>query len=120
MATYRELNSRPASAFLNASAFHTAFDGGVDRGAEKYRETFELCKGFKAFHIGAYGTWSADCKDGSFMSSYEGIGYHAYTAYLLQAVLDSDCAFFVHRLENGGIVTYDMRAMQADRAGCAA
>ena len=120
MASYTELNNRPASAFLDASAFRTGWDTDAERAKEAYRKASEEMKGYKAFHVGAGGVWCADCKDGSFLSSCEGIGYHAYTAELLQAALDADCEFYVYRYAATGscaTVKFDIRAMQAGRDG---
>ena len=112
MASYTELNARPASDFLNPGLFRTDFDTDVDRRELRYGDELAKCKEYRAFHIGVNGTWSATTHCGGSVSSYEGIGYHAYTADLLRAVLDSDCAFIVHRIEDGKIVDYDVRAMQ--------
>ncbi len=111
MASYLDLNARSVSAFLDASAFRTSFDVSKDRGKERYQRELLCCAEYVTFHIGINGTWSATTREGGSVTSYEGIGYHAYTAELLQAVLDSDCAFVIHRLEDGKIVDYDMRAI---------
>jgi len=116
MASYADLNARPARDFLDAPSFGTDFDVDEDRSEQRYQDELKRCEGYTAFHIGINGTWSAKCKDGGHVSSYEGIGYHAYTADLLQAVLDSDCAFIVHRLEDDEIVDYDMRRLQREHA----
>jgi len=117
MANSSDLNSRPASAFLNADAFRTGYDVDLVRSQNRYRDELSKCADYVDFHIGINGVWSATTKGGADVSSYERIGYHAYSADLLQAALDSDCAFIVHRVENGTIVDYDLRELQADAAG---
>src|SRR5271157_1551404 len=113
MASYSELRKRPASDFLNAFNFRTVLDVSKDCKGQRYFKALEEMRGYTAFHIGAENVWSADCKGGSYLSSYEGIGYHSNTAELLQAALDSDCAFYVYRYEGNNPVKYDIRAMQA-------
>lgn len=112
MASYTDLNARPASDFLNPELFRTGFDTDADKREDRYQKELARCRDYTIFHIGANGTWSATTKDGGSVSSYEGIGYHAYTADLLRAVLDSDCPFIVHRDDGKGINPFNIRMMQ--------
>ncbi len=100
--------------FLDPTNFHTDFDIHSASKDEKYRRGLADCTEFSEVCIGINDVWSATGKNGALVRSYERIGYHPYTADLLLAFLDSDCAFFVYRDENGHIVKYDIRAMQAE------
>jgi len=121
MASYTELNARPASDFLNASLFETGYDVCLDRAKAKYDAFSADLNDFASVHVSVNGTWGATTKTGGSVSSYEGIGYHAYTSDLLQAILDSDCPFYVYRIENDELVKHDMRELQkAKRAESAA
>ena len=112
MANDTRLRTRPANAFLNPGDFRTPFDTVADKRESRYCDELKRCKDYAEFHIAINGTWSATTHDGGSVTSYERIGYHSYTADLLRAVLDSDCAFIVHRWEGNKVVDYDVRAMQ--------
>jgi hypothetical protein len=102
----------PASAFLNSLAFTTDFDVDDEKMEKRYEQEAAKCAEYTEFSIAINGVWSARTKSGGCVSSYERIGYHAYSADLLQAALDSDCAIYVYRNGDNGIVKHDLRAMQ--------
>ena len=103
---YKTLNLLPAETFLDPSKFVTDFDSRpIDGSIEKrqanakaqYAKGIETGKAAKTIFIGADGTWGATMKDGSSLTSYEGIGYHANTADLLKGFLDSGAEVVVYR-----------------------
>ena len=103
---YRELNALPASAFLNPDNFRTSMDGFPEKGyAEKqYAEALATSKNSKLVGVSRNGTWFADGKNGSYTTSYEGIGYHSCTYPIIQAFLDGPAEFGVYREDGYHIV----------------
>jgi hypothetical protein len=97
---YKELNDLKPEAFLVWEAFDTAFDGpygGGERGTEQYQKGLEIGHKSRYVFICCNSTWGARGKDGSQTSSYEGIGYHSCTKWLLRGFLDSGCPVKVYR-----------------------
>jgi len=103
----------PASAFLNSLAFSTDFDVDDEKMEKRYEQEAAKCAEYTEFSISITGVWSARTKDGGHVSSYERIGYHAYSADMLQAALDSDCAIYVYRVDDGKLVKHNLRDIQA-------
>ena len=89
MASYAVLNAMPASAFLEPKNFHTDLDTPA-RCKEQYLKGVEIASRAKRVGVGAGGTWFADMKDGSCLTSYEGIGYHSGTADLWRGLLECE------------------------------
>ena len=106
-------DTRKAETFLDATLHGTDFDVCDEAAATAYCEGVEFCADLVDFHIGINGAWSATSKEGASITSYARIGYTPYSAELLQAVLDSDCAFYVHRADDDGYTKHDMRELQA-------
>ena len=52
---------------------------------------------FQAVTIATNNVWGADCKNGSSLSSYEKIGYHAGSVSYIKGILDSGCPVRVYR-----------------------
>jgi hypothetical protein len=77
--------------------------------AKQYAEGVRVSNASVRVGVTANGTWYAEGKDGSFTSSYEGVGYHACTADLLRGFLDGNAEFVVHRYENGKFNKYVVR-----------
>ncbi|MGE3483452.1 MAG: hypothetical protein AB7L09_01845 [Nitrospira sp.] len=97
---YREIESLPASAYLNPETFVTLFDGMPSNVAEResrYRDGIRVSREAEYVSISARGTWSARCLDGGSLQSYEGIGYHANTAAFLRGLLDGPAPLRVYR-----------------------
>lgn len=86
--------------YLNTDSLVTFFDGmGTNSGlaAKQYHEGKLIGMLCDHVSIGYNGCWSATMKDGSHLSSYEKIGYHACTADLMRGFIESGCAIFVYR-----------------------
>lgn len=95
---YNILNAMPADAFLAPDNFVTDWDTiNPHRANEQYESGLKVGKDAKAVCICANGTWAADMRDGSSLTSYEGIGYHAHTSSLLKGFLDSGAKIIVYR-----------------------
>ena len=103
MASYTELNKRPAHDFLHPELFATDWDT-PKLDAEQYEKGLEQGRKSRTVGVGVYGTWWANGKDGSVTTSYEGIGYHASTAALLRGFLDSGCKVVIIRWGDEGMV----------------
>lgn len=95
---YKTLNAMPAFAFLTPVLFITDWDNiNPHKAKEQYNKGVEVGNNAKSVHIAADGTWGASMKDGSSLTSYEGIGYHAHTASLLEGFLASGAKITVYR-----------------------
>lgn len=114
MKPYAILNRMPAEAFLNPDNFITGFDTKPISGStatrkiyaeNQYQKGRDIGKSAIEAGVSASGTWWAKTKEGAFISSHEGIGYHANTADLWRGFLDSECRIVIHRLTNEGIIS---------------
>lgn len=97
---YSELETLDASAYLIPDTFRNAYDTlacNVAKREARYQEGIADGNGYSAFFINYKSVWYASGKDGSQISSYEGIGYHATTADFYRGILDSGCPVFVQR-----------------------
>lgn len=97
---YRELNDLKPETFLDWEAFDCPLDAlgegkGIDK--EKYQKGLDIGHRSRYVFISCNGTWGARGKDGSQTTSYEGIGYHSCTRWLLKGFLDSGVPFKVYR-----------------------
>ena len=63
--------------------------------------------------ISENGVWGAQLKDGSHLSSYEVLGYHACTADLLRGLLDSGVPIRVYRRHGGPVWVRGARVSEA-------
>lgn len=96
---YNILNALPAKAFLLPNNFVLSSDARQQEYCrEQYKTGLQAGKDAKMIFITYGSTWAATMKSGSYLTSYEGIGYHAGTADLLRGFLDSGCPIVVHRL----------------------
>lgn len=97
--TYAHLRALPPEAYLRPENFITAWSGDKDRAlcAKRYQEGLALGTQIRCFNVCANGTWSADMLDGGYMSSYEGIGYHAGSSEFLRGILDSGVTVRIYR-----------------------
>lgn len=103
MQTYQQLNSRPASDFLNPDNFVTSYDSlSYTNAAQQYIKGLMAREHYKNVFISANGTWGAHTHTGGLVTSYEGIGYHANTADLLRGWLDSGIPIVVYRNSKDG------------------
>lgn len=97
---YSELNKLPPEAFLNPEDFRTGYDSWETNalyGQKQYEKGLKVSNESARVGISESGTWWAAGKDGSFTSSYEGVGYHTATADLLRGLLEGSAAFYVYR-----------------------
>lgn len=106
--TYAELNKLSPETFLKSSAFKTSYDGchetSADHAKRQYAKGLEVGRESLRVIIDENGTWAADGRNGAMTTSYEGIGYHAHTAELLQGFLDSGCEIVVQRRDKGATI----------------
>lgn len=96
---YHELEKLPAHAYLNPENFITEYDHvHIDNGynQDQYNHGLEIGTEYDVVKLNYRGVWSAE-RAGSLVTSYEGIGYHAGTAFLLMGFLDSGCRIEVYR-----------------------
>lgn len=107
MISYSILNSLPAEAFLLASNFGQPTPEVEPTGyaKEQYEKGLRIGQESLYVSIACNSTWGARGKDGSSTSSYEGIGYHAGTGWLLKGFLDSGCPIVVYRMLEGQPIT---------------
>lgn len=103
--SYEELSKLKAEDYLNPNNFKTEFDRiNPRRSQEQYETGLRWSNSAEEIHLNFQGIWSAKMKDGSFITSYEGIGYHGNTAELLKGFLEGIAPLIVHRqTENGTI-----------------
>lgn len=113
MASYAELSALPAEAYLDPTRFITSYpldrvffrtgaaegDEAEKRWIKQYKKGASYGKDDDVF-LSEKGVWSVSHGPhgkGGVTTSYEGIGYHAATAPLLQGFLDSGASVFVRR-----------------------
>jgi hypothetical protein len=97
---YSVLNKLPPEAFLHPEKFVTEYDswaGNEDLPEKKYQEGLKVSNESVEVGICENGTWYACGANGSYTTSYEGIGYHAGTSSLLKGLLAGKAKFVVHR-----------------------
>lgn len=97
MASYTELNARPAVDFLHPELFGTDWDNRPEYAEEQYQEGLKTGRESREVFITCGGTWGAHGLSGSQTTSYEGIGYHAHTADLLRGFIASGVKIVIHR-----------------------
>ena len=112
--TYDQLNALPAAAFRNPINFITPFDTwheNVSKGyaRKQYEKGRAISQNARAVYVSANGTWCAKMRDGTFVSSCEGIGYHACTADLLRGFLDGYAPLIVYRDTPEGIIETEVK-----------
>lgn len=105
MATYQELNAMEPEIFLNPDNFKTSMDHLPPTGyaEEQFQKGLKVSNESIAVGISINGTWWAEYKDGSYLSSYEGIGYHSCTCELLRGLLAGTAKFIVMRFNDKGL-----------------
>ena len=91
MKQYSELEKLSVSDYLNPQNFVTDWDSmhGQEKRAAKYAEGLKIGAESRELFINYNSVWGAKGLNGSHTSSYEVIGYHAITAWLLRGFLDS-------------------------------
>lgn len=97
---YNQLNDLEPQKFLNWQDFRTAFDVPNDQIAtEQYNKGLETGRAAIEIQIRQNSTWGAQVGgiNPSYISSYEGIGYHRATADLLRGFLESGAPIVVYR-----------------------
>lgn len=115
---YAHLRALPPAAYLRPENFITEWPADKDpaKCERRYQEGLALGPRVRCFNVCANGTWSADMLDGGYMSSYEGIGYHACSAAFLRGILDSGAAVRIYR-EGGDL---EGTLIQAKKCECGA
>lgn len=117
---YRTLNALPPEAFLDPSGFRTSYDDNPanvanGRAAAQYATGLQHATEYPRVGISASGTWFAsDGPDGSHVTTYEGIGYHANTADLLRGLLAGTAEVVVYRHGYGVTSTTVIKARTGD------
>ncbi len=100
MPSYAVLNAMPPEAFLNPALFVTGWDSLpaniASAPAARARGLKLKADGCNSIHITAGGVWGAKGPN-FYIESYEGIGYHANTAALLEGFLASGLPIIVYR-----------------------
>jgi hypothetical protein len=107
MKPYSELNAMPAESFLNPSLFGwpTPCVEPTGYALEQYNKGLAIGQKSLSVHIACNSTWGGSGKNGGQTSSYEGIGYHAGTGWLLKGFLDSGVPIVVYRMAKGVPIT---------------
>jgi hypothetical protein len=70
----------------------------IARGRVQFEKGLKVGKDAAEINIAVNDVWSAKMKDGSFLQSYEKIGYHSNTVDLLRGFICSACPLYVYRL----------------------
>jgi hypothetical protein len=95
-----------ASDFLKPSKFRTGYDVCEARAQQRYLDGLAECEDYSEIFICLNDTICATLKVGNGQSNgYEKLGYHAYTADYLRAILDSGCPVWVSRVDADGKIT---------------
>jgi hypothetical protein len=98
---YHEIEKLPAEAFLNPNNFTTDWDKmSPGYAEEQYQTGLKYGKECSKITISERGVWGGTLKNGGYLSSYEGIGYHSCTSHLLKGFLDSGVEIHVYRRVN--------------------
>lgn len=98
--TYAELEEFPAEAYLEPLNFATDSDGWPPAGyaLEQYEKGRKIATEFTEVAISVKSVWGANrSASGAYLSSYEGIGYHACTCALLAGFLAGPADLVVYR-----------------------
>ena len=101
---YYELEQLPAEAYLEWKNFKTSVDNlpcNIKKAKEQYTKGLKIGREYDEITLSVRGIWGAH-KENSSCQSYEGIGYHANTQWLLKGFLDSGCPIAVYRLGQKG------------------
>ena len=95
-----------ASDFLDPEKFRTGHDVCEARAQQRYHDGCETCRAYEEVTIAINDTVGAKVKgprgQTGQANGYERLGYHAYTADFLQAILDSGCPVWVARIGSDG------------------
>ena len=104
MKSYAILSQLQPETYLCSGDFDTMFDGpkNAEYRDKQYKQGLAIGDKSDYVTISCKGTWGATGKDGSSTCAYEGIGYHAGTAALLQGFLDSGVPVVVYRYPETG------------------
>jgi hypothetical protein len=94
---YKTLTALPPQKYLDWKFFKTDWDITPARAEEIYRKGLKIGAEARYVFISANDTWGAAMLDGGTITSYEGIGYHAYSSDLLHGFIDSGAAIVVYR-----------------------
>lgn len=113
MASYSVLNKFCASSFLYPEMFGTSFDVDINKRRENYERGLKTGEECTKVWVSANGTWGGDTKNGGIITSYEGIGYHAYTADFWRGILNSGVPVYIFRFDEN----YRIRKYKLNREG---
>jgi hypothetical protein len=89
-----------ASDFLTPGLFGTGHDVCEARAQQRYLDGRAECRDYSEIFICLNDTVCATLKRGGDCYGYEKLGYHAYTADYLRAILDSGCPVWVSRVDD--------------------
>jgi hypothetical protein len=93
------------SDFLDPDKFQTGYDVCAKAARKRYLNGRAECDDYAEIFIAVNDTVSARLKVGNgHMNGYERLGYHAYSAEYLRAILHSDCPVWVYRVGSEGSI----------------
>jgi len=118
--SYKELIQVPAADYLEPERFRTEWESMFpfeNRHREQYKYGLKVGSEADVVFIGYSSIWSAKLKSGVHLQSFEGIGYHAFTADLLRGFLDSGVKIVIHRLisspdGSNRMESFELRSLQ--------
>jgi hypothetical protein len=96
---YQTLNALSPEEFLTPEKFQTEYDRTPAGREAAYKEGLRISGLATEVYVNYMGTWGAHLATGGLLSSYEGIGYHAYTADLLRGFLDGPAPVAIYRYD---------------------
>jgi hypothetical protein len=95
-----------ASDFLDPEKFRTGHDVCDLRARQRYLAGREACDDYSEIFIAINDTVSATLRRGvGHMNGYEKLGYAAYSAEYLRAILHSGCPVWVYRIDADGKIS---------------
>lgn len=98
--SYKDLEKKLATDYLNPENFKTGFDKDDDYAMEQYKKGLEIGSEMGYILISDRSVWLAgNSKTTGVISSSEGIGYHKNTKELLKGFIDSGATITVNRLQ---------------------
>ena len=87
--------------FSDPEKFRTGHDVCALRARKRYLDGRAECDDYAEIFIAVNDTVSARLKVGNgHMNGYEKLGYHAYSAEYLRAILHSGCPVWVYRIDS--------------------
>jgi hypothetical protein len=100
--SYTELEALSPTDYLNKTDWDAR---NPAREQQQYQEGLDYSNKAHTVFINYKSVWGADMLDGSMVTSYEGIGYHAHTSSLLRGFLAGPARIVVQRWRDGIVET---------------